>query len=51
MLQYNVGPYIKGYDVCLALKMVPHKFYNDHQSLTIPITVEVKHIFPRFVEY
>ena len=35
-LRHNVEVYLKGYDVCLALKAVKHKPYSDFQSLLVP---------------
>ena len=35
-LRHNVEAYVKGYDVCLALKAVKHKPYSDLQSLPVP---------------
>ena len=36
MFWHNVKPYVKGYDVCLALKTVRYKPYSDFQSLLVP---------------
>ena len=36
MLCHNVDDYMKGYNVCLALKAVRHKPYGDLQSLPVP---------------
>ena len=36
-LRKDVEPYIKGCDVCLALKAVRHKLYGDLQALPILI--------------
>ena len=36
MLCHDVEGYLKGYNVCLALKAVRHKLYGDLQSLLIP---------------
>ena len=35
-LRYNVKVYIRGCDVCLASKVVKHKFYKNLQQLLIP---------------
>ena len=35
-LKANVKSYVKGYHICLALKVVKHKLYSDLQSLPIP---------------
>ena len=35
-LRPNVKAYVKGCDVCLALKAVKHKPYGDLQSLLVP---------------
>ena len=35
-LRHDVGAYVKGCDVCLALKAVRHKLYGDLQSLPVP---------------
>ena len=34
-LKHNVKAYVKGCDVCLASKVVRHKFYGDLQSLPV----------------
>ena len=36
-LRRDIKDYIKGCNVCLALKAVRHKFYGDLQSLPVPI--------------
>ena len=36
-LRHNVEAYVKGCNVCLALKAVRHKLYNDFQLLCIPM--------------
>ena len=35
-LKKNVEAYVKGCNVCWALKAVKHKFYSDFQALPIP---------------
>lgn len=35
-LQYNIETYVKGYDVCLALKAVKYKSYSNFQLLLVP---------------
>ena len=35
-MQNDVKAYVKGYDVCLALKAMKHKLYGDLQSLPVP---------------
>lgn len=36
MLQKEFEAYVKGCDICLALKTVGHKSYGDLQSLLVP---------------
>ena len=36
MLQHNIETYIKGCDMCFALKTIKHKPYSDFQSLPVP---------------
>ena len=35
-LRADIKAYVKGCDICLALKAVKHKLYGDLQSLPIP---------------
>lgn len=35
-LKKDVKSYVKGYNICLAIKTVKHKLYNDLQSMLIP---------------
>lgn len=37
MLKIDVESYIKGCNMCLALKLIKHKPYSELQSLLIPI--------------
>ena len=37
MLQRDIETYIKGCNVCFALKIVSHKLYKDLQSILVPI--------------
>ena len=47
-LKHDVEAYVKGCDVCLALKAVRHKPYGDLQSLPVP-THRRKHLSMEFV--
>ena len=36
MLRHDVDNYVRGCDICLALKAIRHKPYDDLQSLPVP---------------
>ena len=47
-LHHDVKDYVKGYNICRALKAVCHKLYKDLQSLLMP-TYCWKDLFMDFV--
>ena len=36
MLRRDIEDYVKGCNICLALKAIRHKLYSDLQSLPVP---------------